>query len=117
MVQMKEATTQQPAAKNTVCAKKIRQAFRVPKRSPDLNVLDYSVWSEVERRLRAQERKMPASKKETRKDFEARLNRTAKRLPPSFINKSIGDLQRRCQLLLEAKGGLFEEGGRARRPT
>lgn len=33
--------------------------FQIPKRSPDLNVLDYAVWSEVEKRLRAQERRWP----------------------------------------------------------
>jgi hypothetical protein len=89
--------------------------FHIPKRSPDLNVLDYSVWSEVERRMRAQERRMPVSKRETRKKFGARLNRTAKALSHAYINDAIGDLQRRCQLLYEAKGGLFEEGGRSRR--
>ena len=31
-------------------------ADSLPKRSPDLNVLDYSLWSEINRRMRAQER-------------------------------------------------------------
>ena len=57
-----------------------------------------------------------ARQRETRVAFQRRLDSVAKKLPESFINKAIGDLQRRCQLLLEAKGGLFEEGGRARRP-
>ena len=87
----------------------------IPKRSPDLNVLDYSIWSEVERRLRRQELSWPMNRKETRAQFEQRLNRTALRLPASFINKSVCDLKRRCELLYEAKGGLFEEGGRSRR--
>ena len=78
-------------------------------------MLDYSVWSEVERRMRAQERRMPVSKRETRKKFGTRLNRTAKALSHAYINDAIGDLQRRCQLFYEAKGGLFEEGGRSRR--
>ena len=49
-------------------------------------------------------------------EFERRLDRTAKKLPSAFIDKSIGDMRRRCRLLFEAKGGLFEEGGRKRRP-
>ena len=90
--------------------------LKIPKRSPDLNVLDYAVWSEVEKRMRRQERAWPASRRETRAAFEKRLDSVAKKLPESFINKAIGNLQHRCQLLLEAKGGLFEEGGRSRRP-
>ena len=35
-------------------------------RSPDLNVLDYAIWAEVEKRLRKQERNMPDAKHETR---------------------------------------------------
>ena len=89
----------------------------IPKRSPDLNVLDYAIWAEVEKRLRAQERNMGSEKYETRAEFEQRLDRTARRLPASFINNAIGNLQKRCQLLYKAKGGLFEEGGRrSRRP-
>ena len=90
--------------------------FNIPKRSPDLNVMDYSIWAEVERKLREQERKMPPSKRETRQEFERRLDRTAANLPKEFIDKAIGDMRRRCELLSKAKGGLFEEGGRARRP-
>ena len=88
----------------------------MPKRSPDLNVMDYAVWSEIERRMREQERKWPAHKRETRVAFGKRLDRTAMKLPRTFIEKSIGDMRRRCSLLLEADGGLFEEGGKARRP-
>ena len=90
--------------------------LKIPKRSPDLNVLDYAVWSEVERRMRLQERSWPASKRESRQQFGKRLDRTAKNLPAEFINKSIANLRERCKRLYDAKGGLFEEGGRARRP-
>ena len=78
--------------------------------------MDYAVWAAVERRLRAQERAWAASKKETRAEFEKRLDRTASRLPQTFIDKAISDMRRRCRLLREAEGGLFEEGGCTRRP-
>ena len=52
------------------------------------------------------------SGKESKMDYMARLRRTAMRLPRSFMNKSIGDMKRRCERLYEAGGGLFEEGGR-----
>ena len=90
--------------------------LELPKRSPDLNVMDFAVWSEVERRLRKQEKKWPTNKRESRAEFERRLNRTAKGLPKEFVDKSIGDLQRRCESLYAAEGGLFEEGGKRRRP-
>ena len=85
--------------------------FTIPKRSPKLNVMDFSIWSEVERRMRVQERKWPASRTETRAQFAARHARTARSLPSAYINRSIADLARRCELLYKAKGGLFEEGG------
>ena len=77
--------------------------LKIPFRSPDLNVLDYAVWAEVEKRMRKQERRFKGQKHETRADFEARLNRTARNLPAAFINKAIGDLHSRCQKLYEAK--------------
>ena len=92
------------------------EVLQLPKRSPDLNVMDYAVWSEVERRLRAQEKNWSTGKHETRAEFERRLNRVARSLPKEFIDKSIMDLKCRCERLAAARGGLFEEGGKRRRP-
>ena len=88
--------------------------FLIPKRSPDLSVCDYALWTEINRKMRAEERSWPKNKREARDDYMQRLRRTALRLPTAFITKSIGDMQRRCQRLYEAKGSLFEEGGRGR---
>ena len=88
------------------------KVFSIPEYSPDLNVMDYVVWAEVEKRMRRQERAWPENKKETRDAFIRRLARTARGLSEDFMDKSIKDLRRRCALLYEAKGGLFEEGGR-----
>ena len=93
-----------------------RSVFHIPKHSPDLNVLDYAVWSEVERRMRKAESVWKNSKAETRAQFGARLARIAQKLPKEFIDKSIADMKRRCERLHVAKGGLFEEGGKSRRP-
>ena len=84
----------------------------IPKYSPDLNVMDYAVWAEIEKSMRCQERAWPAQKRETRDAFIRRLARTTKAIPTDFVNRSIMDMKRRCQLLLKAKGGLFQEGGR-----
>ena len=83
----------------------------IPKPSPDLNVLDYNIWSTVEK---LQENAMKAEKCETHADFIKPLDRTAFNLPASLINDAVGSLQNRCRLLLKAKGGLFVEGGRKR---
>lgn len=84
--------------------------FVIPKRSPQLNVMDYAIWSEINRRLRNQERGWPSDRKETRKEYLARLRRTAMRLPPKFINASIQSMRTRCQRLHRAKGDHIEEG-------
>ena len=103
-------------SKPAIAAKRSNKitVFKLPKRSPELNVMDYAVWSEVEKRMRAQERRWPQSRKETRRQFVKRLARTAQKLPVSFINRSIMNLKERCQRLFAAKGGLFEEGGHHR---
>ena len=89
--------------------------LRIPKQSPDLNVLDYAIWSEVERMMRNQERLFCAGKTETREEFKVRLARTARNLSSSFISKSIRDMAVRCKRLFQAKGGLFEEGGKKKK--
>jgi hypothetical protein len=87
-------------------------AFEIPKRSPDLNVMDYFVWSEVESRLRKQERRWAPGRVESRADFKKRLRRVAKNIPTDVLDKAVGDMAWRVQQVFKAKGGLFEEGGR-----
>ena len=95
-------------AKKDSCVK----AFQIPKRSPDLNVCDYALWNAINRSMRRQEKNFPRSKRETRNEYIARLRRTAQGLSPNFVRNSIGDMKRRCQLLYQRRGSLFEEGGR-----
>ena len=77
-----------------------------------MNVCDYTVWHEINRRMRKTEARWPKDRLETRVQYLARLRRTAMRLLASFIDRSIGDLRRRCARLYDARGGNFEEGGR-----
>ena len=86
-------------------------SFDIPKRSPDLNVCDYALWKEVNKRMRLQEKSWPDSKKETRSEYMVRLRRTAMRLPAAFIDKAIGNMKTRCKKLRAAKGYHIEEGG------
>ena len=84
--------------------------FEMPCRSPDLNPLDYSIWSELNKRMRAQERTWK-TKKESRDQYVARLKRTAEGLDRAFVDDAIGNLAVRSERLYQAKGGYFLEGG------
>ena len=61
------------------------EALSLPPRSPDLNPLDYSIWAEINRKMRQQEAAWPATKRETRPDYLRRLRRTAMSLPKAYI--------------------------------
>ena len=82
----------------------------LPPRSPDLNPLDYRIWAETNKRMRLQEKKWPASKREDRQDCLDRLRRTARNLPATYIEKTVGALARRCEQVIKARGGHFPEG-------
>ena len=85
------------------------EVLELPRRSPDLNPLDYGFWSEINRRMRLQERKFARSFRETRQDYIARLRRTALRAPASFLNRLVRSMKRRCVALSSADGNDFEE--------
>ena len=87
------------------------KVFQIPKRSPQLNMCDYALWKEVDKRMRSQEKRFLPSFRESRVAFLKRLRRTAMRLPAAFINSSLKNMKVRCQRLAAAKGGHFEEGG------
>ena len=80
-----------------------------PKRSPDLNPLDYDFWDCVNRRLRKQEAAFPPAKKETRAQFVARLKRTIQRVPEAVLTPLVKSMGRRCKALQRVKGQDFEE--------
>jgi hypothetical protein len=73
--------------------------------------MDYAIWRAINKKMRNQERKFPRSKRETRSAYRACLQRAALSLPKQSINKAIGSMKRRCQLIYKAKGGHIEEGG------
>ena len=99
-------------AKKAKTAAKIK-IFEIPKRSPDLSVMDYAIWAKINNTMREQERRFKKSKKETRDQFAKRLAKVAKGLPASFVNKAIGNMKERCERLYRAKGHHIEEGGKS----
>lgn len=100
-------------ASKAIAAKKEARIvpLSLPRRSPDLNPLDYTVWAEINRRMRKQESSWPSTKKESRAQYLCRLRRTAVRLPSSLINAALGNMECRCGRLIAARGGHFSEGG------
>eukprot|EP00438_Fugacium_kawagutii_P004355 Skav207892 [mRNA] locus=scaffold664:848082:848486:+ [translate_table: standard] len=84
----------------------------LPKRSPDLNPLDFSLWAAINKKMRQQERGWPANKRETRKAYMARLRRAACGMPRDYVDKIIGAMAGRVQQVLDFGGGFFPEGGR-----
>ena len=86
--------------------------FEIPKRSPDLNLCDFSLWATINRKMRAQEKRWAPNRKECRFEYLKRLRRTAKNLPEPYLNNIVKAMQKRCAMLHDAKGQHFEEGGK-----
>ena len=84
--------------------------LEILRRSPELNMCDYALWQEVNKRMRKQEKRCAPGFRESRANFLMRLRRTALRLPSSFINTSLKNMKQRCQKLVDAEGGHIEEG-------
>ena len=85
----------------------------LPKRSPDLNPLDFSLWAAVNKKMRQTEAKWPKVQRETRQAYLARLRRTAVSLSADYIRKIVGAMSGRVQQVLDARGHFFPEGGLA----
>ena len=81
----------------------------LPRRSPDLNVLDYALWHAINLRMRKQEASWPSDMKESADEYKQRLRKTALGLPRSYVTKCVGDMARRCGELYKRKGKLFRE--------
>ena len=74
---------------------------RFPKYSPDLNPLDFYVWSEIERRALS----LKGSGFVSAKAYKKRLQRIAKALPRAAIERALASIPRRAKAIVDAKGG------------
>ena len=68
-----------------------------PPYSPDLNPLDFSLWSRIEEKALAGRR--PA---ESRESYKARLRRVALGLPRPLVQKIVESIKSRAQAIFEA---------------
>ena len=102
-----------PAGYKSGLAKKAKAEVGIktddlPFRSPDLNVLDYSLWHTINIEMRKQEAKFRKNYKEPAEDFKDRLRRTALGLPAAKVKRAVKDMKRRVAAVVAAEGGLFE---------
>ena len=113
----RDPTVFQSKGKTTNAARSIN-ILSIPKRSPYLRFMDYySIWSKINRRLRKQERKFSRSKRKSRAEYLARLRRTARNLPRSFIKKAVSGMRRTVSFCWRPRAGTFRRVARKERPS
>ena len=81
----------------------------LPRRSPDLNVLDYSLWHAINERMREEEKQFPANRKETKEQHLERLRAIALGLPRASGKEAVRNMHDRVRKVVAAKGVLFLE--------
>ena len=72
-----------------------------PAYSPDLNPLDFSLWSEVEARMAKGDLRL----KETSAQYMGRLRRTALAIPEAVIRRMLADMKPRAESIYANDGG------------
>ena len=70
--------------------------------SPDLNPLDYSIWSLLEADVNAEEHNSVESLKNA-------ISEAFERLPMEVINQAVDNWMKRLDAVIKAKGGHFDE--------
>ena len=81
----------------------------LPPNSPDLQLLDYAVWSAANRVLRKQERGMQKGVVESKKSHKKRIRSALTGLKKDFLKKSQRSMARRLKQCFKAQGGHFKE--------
>ena len=79
----------------------------LPRRSPDLNVLDYSLWHAITERMREEENQFPANRQDTKQQHSERWRATALGLPRAGVEGAVRNMHGRK--VVAANGGLFLE--------
>ena len=77
------------------------KVLSLPRYSPDLNPLDFFLWTDIEKRM---ELSAPKARKETLEEFKTRLRKTAMGTSKKFLGKAIGSIKKRMSAIFEADG-------------
>ena len=75
-----------------------------PPYSPDLNPLDFSLWSAIQSKALA-----TRPKKEKAQTYKARLRKIALSMPRAAVKKAVQSIRARAQAIFDAEGGNIKE--------
>ena len=78
--------------------------LRLPKRSPNLQAMDYTFHMQIQKVLRGQEKGWPREKVETREEFAERVLLAYRSIPKAAIDKGCAQMKERLQSLYEHQG-------------
>ena len=76
------------------------RSFQLPPRTPEWNVLDYSIWAEIEKKAMKTNKKRSCPAKE----WAEHLRKTAHSLSVAYVKKSCASLKKRILATKKAKG-------------
>ena len=77
----------------------------IPVYSPELQPCDWTLWSTLERRLRAAEQRLPADYRESKTEFQARVKKT---LLSTTLRNLDAEQAARCERIHKKRGGVVE---------
>ncbi len=73
----------------------------LPRSSPDLNPLDFSIWTDIERRMM---KTGPKKRRETVHEYKIRLRKTAMTTSRALVRKAVANMHERAVAIYHAKG-------------
>ena len=76
------------------------ESWTLPPRTPGWMPLDFCLWKEIEDRMMASKKSGP----ETKAAFEARLRKTALRLPKSLVKSCLAKMKSNIKATVQSKG-------------
>lgn len=85
--------------------------LKLPKRSPELQPLDYSVWAHVEKVMAKNNENLLKRGvwKESRDEYLGRLRKAFLRLPKRYLENTIDDVKCRVSLMQRLRGDIFRD--------
>lgn len=89
---------------------KLRRAgvsmIRLPTASPYLSPMDFAAWHDVGERMRATQKRMHQTSRESERACQTRLEKMAKSIPPTTFAKICGNLAHRLNTCHRTGGGV-----------
>ena len=85
--------------------------LKLPKRTPELMPLDYSIWSHIDRKMAESNERMllRGAESETKFGYLMRLRRCCQRIPARVIANTIDSMKKRVEKLHSVRGDVFRD--------